>query len=251
MADKEDKNTMFVREEVDNLRREIRDIHDTLAVRSEKTASHAAVQTTLAVIVLIVLVAALYFSFAANNSVTQLESAHKDLLEKLKSNNSDIENKYAEAVVDLEKVTTHRDEVARKLAGARQELSELRLELQSGRSSGRKELRELQKKYDSVVEKCMMLEREAERTEALEQQLKAVRDETESMVIQYKSRITELEKTIKELKNRKPVVVTTEPKCTTRASIEPEHTTGPEPSPTESKSPKDIKKDKERTLEDL
>ncbi|MDZ7814656.1 MAG: hypothetical protein U5N86_01225 [Planctomycetota bacterium] len=103
MADKEDKGVMFIREEVDNLRREVRDIHDTLAIRSEKTASHAAVQTTLAVIVLIVLVAALYFSFAANNSVTQLESSHKELLEKLKSDNSDIEKKYADAVVEAGK----------------------------------------------------------------------------------------------------------------------------------------------------
>ncbi|MDZ7814655.1 MAG: hypothetical protein U5N86_01220 [Planctomycetota bacterium] len=112
-------------------------------------------------------------------------------------------------------------------------------------------MRELQKKYESLVEKSMMLEREAERTEALEQQLKAIRDETESLVLQYKSRISELEKIIERLKNREPVVVTAKPTRTTRASIEPEVTPNAEPEPTQSRSSKDIKKDKERTIDDL
>ena len=254
MADNRDqvtsKEILMLKEDMDGLRREVRDIHDSIAVRTEKTASQQAVQTTLAIVSVLIVLIAVLFSYFASQGVSSLQQSHDDLLSELKENSDDLAGKYADAVVELKSVKSSRAELAKNLASAKLELNEIQLELQTGKVTGDRELAETRRKYTALLEKCSMLEREINRSDALAQQITAIKQETSAKITEYLKTIEVLERQLRLLESR-PAQTPSSAKPKGTVLSEPKKSKSPSPKPTKSKTAEDIKKEKERALDDL
>lgn len=248
----QDKSLSFVRDDINSLRRDVLDIRDGIALKSERSASHLATQTTLMVIALIAVLAAAAFAFMSANRTAEIKTTLERSLDAIQGSTKDIADKYADAVEKLKSLQVTRDELARKLASTEQELSELKLELAAKRSAGEREMANLTRKLNDAQERCTLLERDARRADALAMQLEALRDDAAAKLVSY-------EETIKDLQQRLQMISSgavsqtstkTSPLGELVGPTEKPLTTKPA-EPEKSLSPDDIKKMKERELEKL
>ena len=226
-----DRNLSLLRDEVNELRRDVLDIRDSTALPLRKNASQLAVQTTLAIIALVLIGITAALVLLNNGNVGTLQNSQRELLDEMRRGQGDLADRYAKAVLDLEKATAARNDLARELASVKQELTETRLEARTGVISDDRELLKLREKYNSLLEKSAALEREVARADALAEQLKAVKEESEL-------RIAELQATIKSLQeknsqmDRLPALSPVAATSGSYASIEPGPAVSAEPKPT-------------------
>ena len=229
---------------------DVRDSKDLLAVRFERSLSRQIALITLGVIALLVMLGTLAFAFLSANRVSELKVSLEDMLRNYNEESQLLGKKYADAVSELALVKSQRDNLSRQLASVKQELTEMRLELQSGRATSEREMSNLKRMYTNAAEKYASLERKSKQAEALAAQLEAFKDETAFKMQQYEKTINELHQKIQQLKERKLPAVT-KSRIAVSGRIIPSMTGTPAPTPAESLSPEDIKKKKERELDDL
>ncbi|MFA4986443.1 MAG: hypothetical protein WC712_07665 [Candidatus Brocadiia bacterium] len=247
----ENKLITYVKEDINSLRRDVLDIRDSVSTRGEKTVSHLAIQTTLLVIAILVMLASLAFVIMSLNRTSDVKGSADLILDELKKNSADITKKYSDAVFELEQVKNAREDLSRKLADAKAQLLEMRLELEGARSGGEQENAELKRKFSEISDKCLSLEKRAARADALAAQLEAVKQEAADKLTGYEKTIKEMQQRIDEMEK-----YIREGTAATQASSRPTpvSTTTPRPSappPSNSMSPEDIKKKKEREREGL
>jgi len=252
--EKTDKTALYLREELNSLRRDMLDIRDAVAVRAERSASHLAVQTTLMVICLVAVLAAALFAFLAATRSKESGDELARSIGRLREQAAKMDEEYAAAVGELERVKAQRDKLAKELTAARRELVETRLELANRRSAGEQTLDEYRKRMEDLSRRCEALEREAARADALAARLEAARREVEALKRQqeeilqeaqkkarfYEKKITELRSMLERAGKAAPEPTRGRPGAVT-----------PKPTPRKSISPKDIKKKKEREFEKL
>ncbi len=257
--EKTDKTALYLREELNSLRRDMLDIRDAVAVRAERSASHLAVQTTLMVICLVAVLAAALFAFLAATRSKESGDGLARSISRLREQAAKMDEEYAAAVGELERVKAQRDKLAKELTAARRELVETRLELANRRSAGEQTLDEYRKKIEDLSRRCEALEREAARADALAERLEALRREAEALkrkqkeirqeaqkkIRFYEEKITELRSMLERAGKAAPEPTRGKP----GGSVGPAVT--PKPTPRKSISPKDIKKKKEREFEKL
>ncbi len=230
-----DRNLSLIRDEIDELRRDVLDMRDATALPMRKSASHLAVQTTLAIIALVVLALTAGLLLLQNGRVSDIAASQKYMLEELKGDQSDLAAKHADTIIELEQTVKARNDLARELASVKQELLELRLEAKTGVVSDDRELARLREQHNALQEKAAALEREVSRADALAEQLKAMKEESEL-------RVSELQRTIRELQEKisqmgsVPVLPASIPPTRVYASADPgpviPTTPPPTPSPT-------------------
>ena len=78
-----DRNLSLLRDEINELRRDVLDIRDSTALPLRKSASQLAVQTTLAIIALVLLGITAALVLLSNGSVTSLQNSQRELLDEM------------------------------------------------------------------------------------------------------------------------------------------------------------------------
>lgn len=226
-----DRNLSLLRDEINELRRDVLDIRDSTALPLRKSASQLAVQTTLAIIALVLIGITAALVLLNNGNVTSLQNSQRELLDEMRRGQGDLADRHAKAVLDLEKAIAARNDLARELASVKQELTETRLEARTGVVSDDRELAKLREKHNALLEKAAALEREVARADALSEQLKAVKEESELRIAELQATIRSLQEKIGQM-DRMPALSSVPATSGSYASIEPGPIVSVSPTPT-------------------
>ncbi|GAB4152946.1 MAG: hypothetical protein Kow00107_03390 [Planctomycetota bacterium] len=238
-----------LREDIESLRREVLDVRDATVAPVRKSSSHLAVQSTLAIIAIVVLIFTAVLVVINSGSIDKLADAQRSLLEEMEQDAKELAEKYAQAVLDLRSAENARNELARELASTRQELSEIRLENMSGKLDDDREAAKLRERLSTLQEKYSALEREISRSDAQAEQLRAFKEETESKIDEYRKKIKVLEERILQLESR-PVAPSLTPTPVTAITPRSSETTS-RPTATPIPNATEIIKSRASAIDDL